>query len=293
MLRAKHARSQQTSRCRQRKEQRFLQTRADADRISRYGVLSDPMPIAQPKTSLLIDEINSMVESGPDEGRILTIQREIDLLERSGFYADAKQLEGMLAGLRKDEEGVRNKFRAAVITSSRDPLVRTNFAHALSNVRCLTEAVQVIDEVCDEYPDDVNILLAALEIHESAYDLQGCLQLIQKINQLGMDNRVSAAKLEKLQEMALALEGRNVAWTDLAERIERASKVILRSKLRFHTIEETISSDEIFCEFGIIGSMEDAIFMERAIHQEIAMQPYSPADSILSFACLPDEHPSN
>lgn len=248
------------------------------------------MPVPQQKSSKVIDEINAMIENGADEARIDAIRNEIRSIEKAGMYSDAKQLEGMLAGLLKNEQEVRKKFNAALMHSGNDPIIRLNFGRALSNVGCMQDSVKEIDVVREQCPDDIDVLLAAFELHKNAYDVEGCFEICEQIDRLGMHDRITPDQLDKLNMRVDLLSSIEVRWQDIADRIERAFRAVFKLGLPMTRIAESIMSDSILMEFEIVGSIDDALRAERAIHEAIAAQPYSPADKLIAFACGLDEH---
>ena len=245
------------------------------------------MPQPLEKSSELIARINAMIWSALDEAEIADLEREIALIERAGFYSQAKQLEGMLAGLHGDSEEVHRKFNAALLSSGYDKVVRTNYAQALANLHHLREAVEQLILAVEQAPDDINLLWLARKIYEDAYYVDGAERLTEQLCLLGQENRISVDMTNKLVRMRELLDEAGANWQDVSERIEQASSALLPLGLRVASISESFSECTALLEFNIKGDIDVVLQAEEAIHQTIAKQPYSPADKMMAFACFP------
>lgn len=259
-----------------------------SDRINAVNCTRLLMPLPQEKTSQLIDEINSMVGKELTEDFLRDIAHGIHVLEKSGFYADAKQLEGMVAGLRKDVAGVHAKFHAALTNSGGASHIKANYAHALANAKLFREAVGVIDELVHQTPDDPESIRTAFEIHMGAYDYEGCQHCLELLRRLGREDLVSETLHTKLAEITEVMESSGATWNQVSERLETAYKVLIDQEIHVPRFAELFSEDMIHVELDVVGGIETAVLAEKLIHQKIASLPYSPADSILSIACLPE-----
>lgn len=245
--------------------------------------------MAQPleKASQLVRDINAMIPFPRDGARIEAIEREVALIEKNGFVFQAKQLQGMLAGIRGDAEGVRTKFKAALCVSGNNIVVRKNYAQALANLHCLREAVEQIDTAVEQSPDDIDALTMATTIHEHAYDPAGADQMIERIAKLGKIDCILKKTRQGIEAKHQMLANSGASWQEVAERIELAGKIIRSLGLSSPSLTETSMDDSFLLEFTIVGSPKTAALTEAAIHQAIAEQPFSPADRMVAFACLP------
>lgn len=242
----------------------------------------------QEKASVLIEEINAMINSDAcDEARIVAIEQEAQSIANAGCFYQAKQVLGMIAGMRGDVQGVRQQFEAAMRASGNDILVRLNFARALSNVQQIREAICQIDEVVSFAPDDVDVLLMALDIHQKAYDVSEAEMLIERISRLGMKHLIPEETIDKLDGLADLLENNGVSWESVTDRIELATSVLLKSGRHIKYAVETSFGDCILMDFFVEGDEGTVACSEHAIHSAIANQSYSPADRIISFSCTP------
>lgn len=126
-----------------------------------------------------------MVVKKLDERRLQAILDEAGVIAQSGFYAEAKQIEGMVAGLRKDPDTIRQKFTAALKNSGGRQLFKFNYAHAMANAGCFIEAVRLIDEAVESAPDDPGQLFDALMLHADSFNVAGCHRILDRLNRLG------------------------------------------------------------------------------------------------------------
>ena len=88
--------------------------------------------------------------------------------------------------------------------------------------------------------------------------------------------------------MRQLLEGAGASWREVSARIELASSVLLSLGVRTSSITESFSESAALLEFNIRGDVDLAMRAEEAIHRAVADQPYSPADKMLAFTCVPE-----
>jgi len=242
----------------------------------------------QEKASILIQEINSMIDNDArDEARIVAIEQEVQGIANAGCFYQAKQVLGMIASMRGDANGVRQQFEAAMRASGNDILVRLNFARALSNVQQIREAICHIGEAVRYAPDDLDVLLVALDIHQKAYDVQGSEELIERISRLGMEHLIPKETIAKLNGLADLLKSNGASWEDITDRIELATRVLLKEGRHIKYAVETSFGDSVLMDFFIEADEDVVASSENAIHIAIANQSYNPADRIISFSCTP------
>lgn len=246
------------------------------------------MPHPIEKASELIDRINAMIFAAPGEDALRQLEHEISQVERAGCYSQAKQLQGMLAGIRGDADEVHRKFNAALMSSGNSSLVRENYAQALANLHRFGEAVEQIELAVEQAPDNLGLLLAAQEICENAYHVDRAEQLIEQIRRLGQEERISPEKATKLVRMRQLLEEAGATWMEVSARIELASSILLSLGARVSSITESFSESTALLEFNIRGDLDLAIRAEDAVHRAVADQPYSAADKMLAFTCVPE-----
>lgn len=248
------------------------------------------MPRPEEKAAALVSDINAMINESYNPTRLDEIKRQIRLVEAGGFYSDAKQLEGMIAGLEGNGQEVHSKFHAAITCASIDRIdIRINYARALANAQWLMDAIEQVEIILDESPDDIGALKLALEFHEHAYNLGRVYSLVEMLSRLGQKDVIPFGSLQKNRHVEQVIRSSGVAWRDVAERIKLASTTVFNTGLNaiFPITKEIATDDGFLLEFSIPGGIENAIRAEDAIHEVIAAQPYSAADSVISFTCLP------
>lgn len=242
----------------------------------------------QEKASILIQEINSMINNDArDDARIVAIEQEVQGIANAGCFYQAKQVLGMIASMRGDVNGARQQFEAAMRASGNDILVRLNFARALSNIQQIREAIYHINEAVRYAPDNLDVLLLALDIHQKAYDAQGSEVLIERISRLGMEHLIPEETITKLNGLADLLKSNGASWEDITDRIELATGVLLKEGRHIKYAVETSFGDSVLMDFFIEADEDAAASSENAIHVAIANQSYNPADRIISFSCTP------
>lgn len=224
----------------------------------------------------------------PDQRRLQAILDEAGVIAQSGFYAEAKQIEGMVAGIRKDQETVRQKFSAALKCSGGEQLFKLNYAHAMANAGSFIEAVRLIDEAIESVPDDPAQLMRALELHADSFNLDGCKRILDQLTRLGVVDRVKPDLLDKIEDIEIALSPYDIHWEQIAERLEFVYRLIVQAGTHPLYIAESFSSDSVHVEFGLAADINAAIRVENLIHEKVAALPFSEVDRILSFGCFPE-----
>lgn len=246
------------------------------------------MPVALEKSSQIIDEINSMFGKKIDGCRLQSILDEAAVIERSGFYAEAKQIEGMVAGLRKDPKMVHQKFGAAIKSSGGGIVFKVNYAHAMANTGSFVEASRLMDEAAASAPDDIDTQLTAVKLYADALNIEGCDRVMGQLIRLGVAERLDPDVLEKIDDIRSTLSVCEVNWVDLARRIEFVYQIIIEAGTSPLYLGESFSHDGIYVEFGLDGDVDVAMRVENLIHEKIAALPFSAVDHVVSFGCVPE-----
>lgn len=227
-----------------------------------------------------------MIYAPRDEGAIKAIEDQLQSIERVN-YSKAKQIEGMLAGLRGDTKKVRSKFNTALRSSGNDIFILVNFAQALANLHCMVEAVEYIDSAATCLPDDVELLSKAIEIHMNAYDVNGFQVYLERLNHLGFAERISQNDIQFCTDASEMMLDLGATWEQVAERLEVAAEAVFSIGMASPGFTRTIVDTGLLVEFNIFGSLENALSTEREIQARIAGLPYCAADRFISFSCAP------
>jgi len=246
------------------------------------------MPTPLPKTNQLVQEINAMILHPRNEARLEEICAEAKRLEQVSYY-QAKQIEGMVAGMRGDSKTTRTKFNAALISSGNDFTVRVNFAQALANLHCVREAAEHIRAAVELAPDNIEVVLLALNIHRRCFDIEMSEHFFTRMSQLGAEEKIPSDTRVFIDEERDKLDLAGTTWQEVSERIEQAAEVLFARGLTSSGYETTFTDSGVLFGFFIFGDATTVADAERAIHEKIAALPFSKADLLISFCCMPAE----
>lgn len=99
-------------------------------------------------------------------------------------------------------------------------------------------------------------------------------------------------RVELLEIKNGILSAANVTWQDFAGRIQIASDTLRQHGFSPANMRDSVCEEGILCLYCIDAPEDELAMAEEAIHEAIALQPYSPVDSVISFGCTvvdPDE----
>lgn len=246
---------------------------------------------AQPKSKYdnFIELINALVlDKGPllDTAALLAEAKKIEAYS----YIDSKMALGMVYAIECNEPEVKRQFTAALSASGNDTLVQSNYASAMINIHRPFDAVQLISDVIKTKPNDVTVLLRALEVYLAAQDLEHSKEVVDTLSKLGFPlDKIKAENMEFLKNLTRFYSSNEASWEDVAKRIEFVGSIIngLGTKLIktdvFHTI------DGVIMKFILNCKLEETLEIQNNIIEELSKLPYVSADDMLSFACVPYE----
>lgn len=252
------------------------------------------MPNLKSKSSELIERINRAImelgeapEKSLIDALVLNIEPEISKLEKAGRTYEARQAQGMLAALKCDVVAVRRLFSAADRISGGLPDILYNYSHALNNLYLYREAKDVIERALDKCPSEPQYLKTAVETCYSLFDFAGARAFMEKLRLLGKDACLSDGMASYCDRKESLLIKSGADGKEARQRIELAVNVVHESEIHSVFLEEILNEDSILYRFGILADSDVAMKVEGAIQRAIANQPYSPADRLLAFSCVP------
>lgn len=222
-----------------------------------------------------------------DESELSELEREVAVIEKAGLCAQAWMLQGMIAGLKQDSQKVHQKFEAALRASGNDPAVLVNYVQALANLKELRDAVDLVDDISDHYPDDLSILELALRVYRDSFHVNGQRKIMDRLHLLGADSKIPDGLHSRVDRLEWRMETAGANWEQVVERLKSAAQALHKINVVPLTIAEEFTEDGMYLEFEIRGDFGMAYEAEKTIHEAIANLPYSPADRLISFGCIP------
>lgn len=240
----------------------------------------------QPKTkhNEIVDAINVLGQEGYTELDIARINREIKSLEKAGNFVGAKSAAGMLSALQGDIEATKANFKAAIAASGDQAPVLVNYGKALTNLLHYREAISAYTTALRIVPDQPELLHSALDLHLTAYDLQGATDLI------GAMNKLKISIPEEVMDLYEELKGSGYSsgdrWNEFLDRVQLVGDVVLGKGLVWNKVQ-TFDLDG-FSMFELTlprATIEQLIKAENAIHLAIANSDYLAIDDQLTFGC--------
>jgi hypothetical protein len=183
-------------------------------------------PVPKLEINQLINEISAMVSSGNSSDLALrrVEKQTIALFEsKAANPAHCHMVLGLVAMMQKDRAKCEKAVKNAIILAPRDSAVLMNGITCLTSMGNTRDAVALIKRMCDQFPDDKEILSYAIIQSHHVLQLSYACTLLCKFDKLAINDPVDLIRVRKpLLRAHETAEAYGMPESELLNRLETA-----------------------------------------------------------------------